>query len=405
MASALQRTNDVTIAALSCEASPKGCAKYKIRAYPSFFAYGFSRDSRSDDVEGQLISSGVKGVEEYIQKNAFLYKDLDGSKHEWQRHPHYEGLFMGKKRDNFAAEWLNGTLVSRERDARGTVSPLDRLQDGISSVQYLLLNELPLILTEFSSDSAPIESAHEFVMLLLALLPSSEVSLQAKRRSLEEIAAVLKDNGAYEKKNDDRSKQVAAALSDIRALGSIKWSVCGLSTSSASFPCGLWMIMHFVTVATELSPASFREWCARGGIQRRSPRSLTDCTAHVAAVLNDLIRHLFRCRSCAHHFVDSYNTCEHRRPGCSPEKDGPLPTQGLQMWLFQVHNDVTKRIFRGLDETYDTKKSKLPFSNVDMVAWPSGFGIDISNHQDKHPSNESSALRYLQRAYHDREWG
>ena len=160
--------------------------------------------------------------------------------------------------------------------------------------------------------------------------------------------------------------------------------------------------MHFVTVAT-VHQSHFANSALAGNPTKKS-KIVNDCTAHVAAVLKDLIRHLFRCRSCAHHFVDAYNTCEHRRPGCNPEKDGPLPTQELQMWLWRVHNDVTKRIFRGLDETYDTKKSKLPFSNVDMVAWPPGLAstsvtIRINTFRTK------VALKYLQRAYHDREWG
>ena len=405
----LQMLRNVTLAAISCENSPKSCSKHHIRAYPTFIAFGTPEDTKGDtnNYEGLRVNSGVKGVKEFVITNAIPYRGpLD-----WEKYPSIkpQSIENVKQNESDIDEWLNRTLNNLKRDAQNTTMPSERLKDGLTSIEYLLTSELPAIIKSISvtrgHDGDPVESAYEFLALLLAFVPrKNDLSIQARRQSLEEIATLLKDNRNKGVNYTGEHGRIVAVLENIRASISIKWNICGKGHSStpllsspayldsSAYPCGLWMIMHFISVATEMSPASFKEWC----ISRGHAKSLSACAVHTTTIFRDFINDLFRCRSCAHHFVASYNACMHHRPGCNrttgKSHEDNIATQSLQLWLWLVHNSVTKRIHRELVDLSNIKK-EMYRGGLDNVLWPLGADTPHFN-----------PLKFLQRTYYDPSW-
>jgi hypothetical protein len=173
----------------------------------------------------------------------------------------------------------------------------------------------------------------------------------------------------------------------------LNWSVCGVlyATDTASrkkdvraYPCGLWMIMHYITVVTS-SSRRFQVWCQEQQqqhykLQLQKSSSTTSfslgsgssCAEYVAQVLKSVVRDIFRCHDCSSHFVTTFDACEFNRPGCENEIDNgarnnkPYP---VDVWLFKLHNGVTQRIHA------ERSGTALDNDSLDAAPWPRGRDI------------------------------
>lgn len=453
LAEDLQMTKNVTMAAISCDASPGSCSRYKVREFPTILAFGFRRDSSSIRAGGQTIMQGLHGTRSYILKYGSQNQNVPMQI--WGRHDmrmnqsdvkygSYELHSDATEITSVIDDWLYNTLWRRASDSKIT-TPLQRLEDGLTSFEYLLMNELPAVLDGKVSIKVndPVESAYYFTSLLLSILPLTAPSLLKHRRILESVAVVLnqtmnRDNGLPKNgvrflKYELEEIRLSIAMNKstgVIATGWAEWAVCGSRTISTrelagvintkAYSCGIWMIMHFVTVAVGMFPTLFREWCTTSHSQERIVEQESDllsssiCTQQVATAQKNLIRDLYRCKSCAQHFVTVYNACDYGRPGCPNNEEGLTnksgdahitATNGLQIWLFLVHNVVTQRIYTELGGSHvnvtllKSVEERAARAKSNTLWWP--YSTKISPSNNGHRKEILSALRH---AYFDLAW-
>ena len=105
-----------------------------------------------------------------------------------------------------------------------------------------------------------------------------------------------------------------------------EWSSCsGSLPRYRGYPCGLWSLIHTVTVISLSLPTS---------VQYR-PTSLLISSREVLYGMVDFVRHFFSCEECRKHFTKLAVTLR-RRP-ISYDGDAIL-------WLWEVHNIVNERL-------------------------------------------------------------
>lgn len=144
------------------------------------------------------------------------------------------------------------------------------------------------------------------------------------------------------------------------------------------YPCGLWMLFHYLTVAAverQQDPSQF--WPYPAEFADTPSDELLSATRIMLAIRN-LVDHFFRCEECREHFLQGYDRCDFGR--CDIKAND---YEALQLWLFNFHNGVTIRIIYeayGLASTaasssqigegmVNTKRSELR-SDMEAYLWP-----------------------------------
>jgi len=116
------------------------------------------------------------------------------------------------------------------------------------------------------------------------------------------------------------------------------------SGSQKGYTCGLWLLFHYMTVSSARVPIPPPNAVGGSWIN----------THMVMLGIRFCVDQLFNCRYCRSHFVDIYDKCKFNR--CDV-KDSDY--SGLQLWLWKVHNDVTKRIMSfHVEKTQDSLRDE-----------------------------------------------
>ena len=414
----VQVKRNVTFCAVNCDSERKTCEKHKVRAYPTIVAFNFASDAQQTaPPNGFSIKSGIKGVREYVNKKASLYEgsntDLRQSKLRGTNavstlygHGFTKSTTGPVDIENWVTKVLNGR--GRAVNLPLSVSPLQRLEDGLTSLEYLLLHELSVaVAAAVGTDTAAVKATSRFLKVLLPLLPLEEESPVFQKRvcGLQNALTYLESFGGTSPTSERKAYAAAMqkALNTNIQYQEQAWTVCGLlvsdssasTTDSAAYPCGLWLLMHFMTVAT--SSETFRQDCALHKLRHDL------CVHDVAHTFRELIQQTFRCGECAGHFVAAYDQCLFGRPGCKDVKGTLLEREAsasmkLQLWLFHLHNNVTMRVYRAQyssEHGQELMGNRNPPRTEAEITWP--FGSNT-------PMQASQIIDILRQAYISPTW-
>lgn len=119
------------------------------------------------------------------------------------------------------------------------------------------------------------------------------------------------------------------------------WESCsGSKAAYRGFPCGLWSLMHTVTILSLTNGTSSQ---ISSGISHFNTREVLNA-------LIEFVRNFFSCEPCRHHFSQMADTLQSH----------PLSYNGdAVLWLWEVHNVVNQRLQD--DISTDPKHPKIPF--------------------------------------------
>jgi len=105
------------------------------------------------------------------------------------------------------------------------------------------------------------------------------------------------------------------------------WRLC------RTYSCGLWTLFHIITLAAaEWGRAPARGFLAAEGSSLPAPQQ-------ALGRLRGFVSHFFGCQECASNFVQTFDSC-----GLGRCELDALDGEGAALWLWQVHNGVTKRV-------------------------------------------------------------
>jgi len=115
----------------------------------------------------------------------------------------------------------------------------------------------------------------------------------------------------------------------------------GRAGAETGYTCGLWALLHYLTVAAaEQPPSPAPGPGVAPGTAAAPPVPRPWDTTAVMAVTRAMVASLFGCGQCRAHFLAAYDGCAHGR--CDV---GPTDYAALQLWLFRLHNAVTLNAF------------------------------------------------------------
>ncbi|GMI12762.1 hypothetical protein TrRE_jg10959 [Triparma retinervis] len=112
----------------------------------------------------------------------------------------------------------------------------------------------------------------------------------------------------------------------------LSWSpVCSHGSPGSGYTCGLWSLLHTLSVSVASSPSgkAFAE-AVRGMVEMHFP-----------------------CEECRMHFLAEYDGCEH---GACDVEDGEQDGGRALLWLWRVHNSVARRVNEDEGIVWPTKE-------------------------------------------------
>eukprot|EP00933_Yihiella_yeosuensis_P052268 TRINITY_DN50293_c0_g1_i1.p1 TRINITY_DN50293_c0_g1~~TRINITY_DN50293_c0_g1_i1.p1 ORF type:complete len:574 (-),score=88.47 TRINITY_DN50293_c0_g1_i1:148-1869(-) len=104
------------------------------------------------------------------------------------------------------------------------------------------------------------------------------------------------------------------------------WKIC------STYTCGLWSLFHILSQAPSLSAYGFL--AASDAPQEGAPTA-----EEVQTRIRGFVANFFGCAYCRDHFLQTFDSCAHDRCKLKPDD-----RNGVAIWLWQVHNDVTLRV-------------------------------------------------------------
>jgi len=284
---------NITFRAVNCERLNDICrSNSHVKGYPSLVAYHIPSTApdyqRQDPQNGLALSSSIKDLQLFVDANVpfrtgfgLPTTPLVSGKHA-----------IVSKREDDVAEWVRIHANGAARRA----GPDDRLADALTSIDYLLSHELL-----HNYHKTAYTSVLTLLEVLCSVLPANYNTARAKYLKLHEV--FLRAGHPLSSARRLSLQQIIDALlvkkvAGIRSLP--HWVVCGISGSNGrsevteGYTCGLWLLLHFMTVAAD-HRARFEQTLSREtlagetGIRVRVPQVM----AAVRALVN-----LFGCNDC-----------------------------------------------------------------------------------------------------------
>jgi hypothetical protein len=147
----------------------------------------------------------------------------------------------------------------------------------------------------------------------------------------------------------------------LRISNSTEWSLsCSHGEEGRGFTCGLWELLHIVTV----------------GVVEHNSDALEEkdliSPDGAAYTIRNYIEHFFHCQDCTEHFIRTYDTCAYGRCEKLSNKTrfndaAEAEWKELPLWLYQVHNAVNLRL---MQEKALREKRSYTSRDVVSVLWP-----------------------------------
>ena len=184
------------------------------------------------------------------------------------------------------------------------------------------------------------------------ILPDSDIYFSLVREKYQKLLVIVQENSAeYISEHWEELKPVEKKPAS--------WVICG----DNGYTCGLWQLLHYITVASE--ELNMRH------VEIESLKSLNTAT-RAKEIIHNIVKYFFSCEHCRSHFLISYDSCEFEH--C---KDSETDFHALQSWLWKLHNSVTLRIMHekikdsaGKDTVGSTR---LSMQTADKILWPSAL--------------------------------
>ena len=408
----------VHFAAVDCAKFEVACDKMKVSSYPTVKGFNFPRDSKST-INGLGASVDSYKIKAYLERSAYRLHNSEGRQENNEEEANKEKDAEGIKQH--LTQWVKETLQAKARAA----SPSERLNDALASLEYLLVSEAPRLVVGDTPDSnRRLLALKGLLQLIVSLLPRpvaggarggveeghfKSLDLEGVVRWLDRTGTDRADEGAWRKGlfealgggDGDRATGASSKKGGTTSLRGktsssssssysyvFQWKVCGVALSSTAasqadkgYTCGLWLLMHFLTVAGAKVPT------AASGAAVSSER--------VQSMIRSLVSELFTCSSCRKHFLTVFDDCSYNR--CGGENDS-FGYPRLQLWLFRLHNAVTTRI-------YKEKKGGGDLEDLRRVVWPS-TDVKLGVDGDNKIVDPQLVLQHLRQTYWDEgEWG
>jgi thiol-disulfide isomerase/thioredoxin len=361
---------DLIFTAVNCAKWNTVCDNNKIEAYPTVKVINMKYKYTSKD--------SVLGLKNFVSKHANLRKKSS-------RSSAAAALAGSAKAGGLFEHWLQQRQSARAHVAK----PLERLQDGIASLKFLLADELATALTQVKLDAGI-----HIVELVLKYAPKNEPSISGDIDVLTQVKLYLE--GLSNKQFFPKATIIRMDITKLFGEKKWHWHVCGVKGNSAvstegdvghSFTCGLWQLFHFLSVAGSSSN------------YEHAPNELSlKPAAEIEAVIHDVIEHAFSCTVCKENFLKEYKSCAFGRCTVKIIKNNDLdPFLRIQMWLFKLHNGVSTRLFDELEAGPQEERDKAlwpdqsvaKYTTLDMINQVRSAYWDSNNWGRLKPVNES----------------
>ena len=414
--------------AVDCATFESLCDAMKITSYPTVVAYNFVRDGKSVTSSlGSHVDS--QRVKTYLK--TFGTKTSSSSSSDSRVAEDEQRVSMDSKR-----KWIEQRVAAKARRA----SASERLGDALSSLKYLLISETPrLVVGKLKENRDRMEALLLLLRVVSALLPKpsalsedwpniSSALSWAERNSADTklnesqwrrgISRALAGDATFkQQKTSLRSGASSKVDSHVSDGSKIVWKVCGVTRNETShadsgYTCGLWLLMHYLTIAGKELSSSSSSSSSSSGDGSSSRAQVT--ASSVEAAIHALVAKLFTCSLCRKHFLAAYDSCAHGRCGSEGESESQdVAFDRLQLWLFRLHNAVTARVsndylgsfaFSSADSNEsqatghsDESASSPPNSLGNKVLWPgSKLGGD--------EVDTVLVVGHLRQSYWDEKW-
>lgn len=135
-------------------------------------------------------------------------------------------------------------------------------------------------------------------------------------------------------------------------------SSCARGEPGAGYTCGLWQLMHIISVGIVEQNAHQDD--AKDRIS----------TLRAADTLRNFIANFFGCEECVDNFLSMYDSCELRNCEVLDDKNGPSLKEHwikFPIWLWLAHNQVNVRLRK---EELERKSQTLSPADAIAARWP-----------------------------------
>jgi len=332
---------DVEFFAISCSAHHWVCKDNNIRGYPTIRAYKSSTTDFTTvnvlTMEGVTSALGIS-----IDTENVNVKDFGLSSHE-------DLNILDEKQKFFKQELL---IASAHRTDHRTEKEI--FNDAALSFIYALKNEIH---PDHSTNMEYLDPLKKSVLLdwidlLRWTLPSSwkiHVLINDLKTNFNEIIV-----------SRQKMHELVQRHYDVILEKTIRWSdTCTGGQGNVGYSCGMWSLLHIVSIGV-----AERHNSVLGAKERISTKA-------VGRTLRNYIEFFFGCKPCQSYFVSLYDNCGFnvcKRLKTKGKSTDVTYWREFAMWLWEVHNDVTRsaleKEFQG-DEDLKAKEIK------EIAVWPS----------------------------------
>jgi len=333
----------ILFVAIDCATVKGPCSEAKISSYPTVLSYNMGEKQQ------KFKGASIKKVTEFVKSKYFSPENL---------RPAGGMVSMDVAAKNVSAVPQRTPGPGPQMQQAHLASAQLRWRDAAASLEYVLLNELPAVWTPKHT-----QSLLTFLRVLLALMPSKH---EAQRRVaylgiVQSLESIQGHNPQAQLGNSSHLSAIRGLLNEHVLHGQKpRWVVCGVPTVAAvkvgkkgkrrlreqrtqlntlggetrtggrgmaahggsaythadpdrGYTCGLWMLFHYMTVAS-------------------ADTSLGIKAPQVVGAILSFVNDFFTCSLCRHHFVKDYEAC--RFDSC---KIGPADYDALQVTPIVSH--------------------------------------------------------------------
>lgn len=388
--------SNIIYVAVDCAHYGSECTNRKIKFYPTVRGYGFNNADGSIDVDEDIESKELKAKESDILKYIDSHPTtVISSSSATSSSPESPVQILGFK-TTIDYRWGNTTIQKNEKMYRAPQSA--RMLDAMTSVSFMLTREPAsenAYLSGGESDAG--KSLKQFLLTVITmildfrkedaipyqqLVKAMQIEWNKAEDSRKSWNTLLRELGFEQKSHPHRSYGPCVGqlnYQDIQAEEEDRERIRQKSQNGVvgagqdmidkamyyhadrAYTCGLWQLFHFLIAFRKLD------------------------TYSIMKIIHSFVEHLFGCDGCRAHFLESWDKCHFGR--CDVQQaaesisQNPTSTRKLlkiierpevvqvrhqgMLWLFNLHNNVTKRV--AIDHGY------LPEQAVSLFTFPQSF--------------------------------
>ena len=387
--------SNIIYVAVDCAHYESECTDRKIKFYPTVRGYGFINTDGSIDNDKDKESKELKSKESDVLKYIDSHPNnvITSSSTSSSLKLPVESLGFKTTIDY---KWGNNTIKKNDKMFRAPQSA--RMLDAMTSVSFMLTRE-PASENAYLSGGASVagKSLKQFLLTVITmildfrkedaipyqkLVKAMQIEWNKSEDSRKSWDTLLRELGFEQKSHPHRSygpcvgqlnyQEVQAEEEERERIrqSSQNGVVVGDKNvienemyyhADRAYTCGLWQLFHFL-IAFHKSD-----------------------TYNIMNVIHNFVEHLFGCDGCRAHFLESWDKCHFGRCDVhqAAEKISQTQTsnrmlskiierpeviqvrQQAMLWLFNLHNNVTKRV--AIDHGY------LPEQAASLFTFPQLF--------------------------------